>query len=241
MWGWITDVNWLPAAYSLYEASSFIIFAVINIGSIIAATIFAWWFFRKLRDSQTNLRDFIGSVALAKANLWGWSASNMWAMAFSDSVPPIESLPFRVMWLVVIYIQIRAVMRVRPAQSAEMIVELIRANASNRILILEDDQDVAEIYKLALSDIGYDCVVAGTGSYALDVLDWRMPKLLIVDITLPDMDGYQFIAAARAKGYTGPVIGVSGAPIQEGRGFTARLNKPFKPSELIAVVQENLK
>lgn len=222
---------------SLYDGFSFAIFATINIGSIIASATFAWWFFRKLRYSQTNLRDFIGSVALAKFNLWGWSASNMWAMIFSDNTPPIESLPFRIGWLIVIFLQIRAVTRVRPAQSAEMIVELIRSNKGNRILILEDNQDIAEIYNLSLSDMGYDCVVAGTGAYALDVMDWRMPRLLIVDITLPDMDGYQFLAAARAKGYTGPVIAVSGAPIQEGRGFNLFLHKPFKPSELIAVVQ----
>lgn len=226
------------AAMTIYETISFIIFGLINVGSLIASTIFAWWFFKKLKDSRTVLKDFIGSVALAKLNLVGWSGANLWAMTFSDSVPPLETLPFRVGWLIVIYIQVRAVTRIRPAQSADMIVEMITNNRNSRILVLEDDPDVAELYKLALSDFGFDVVVAGTGSYALSVMDWQMPKVCIVDIGLPDMTGYQFLATARLKGYTGPAIAVSGRPLDKENGFGDLLIKPFRPAELVALVEK---
>lgn len=222
---------------TIYELFSFAAFTVINIGSLIAATIFGWWYFVKLKDSRTNLRDFIGSVALAKLNLWGWSAANMWAMVFSNNFPPVETVPFRILWIVVIYLQIRAITKVRPTLSAEMIAEMIAHNRKNKILILEDDNDVAEIYKLALSDFGYNVVIAGTGSYALSVLDWQMPKICIVDIRLPDMTGHQFLIEARKKGYSGPAIAVSGAPLDSMDGFIAFIQKPFKPGEIVAAVE----
>lgn len=231
------DGNIPQAIVTTYEIISFAIFSAINIGSIIASAVFAWWFFKKLKTSRTNLRDFIGSVALAKLNLWGWSASNMYAMVFSNNMPPIESMPFRIGWLVVLYLQIRAITHIRPTQSAEMITEMITNNRRVKILILEDDQDIAELYKLALSDFGFDVVVAGTGSYALSVMEWQMPKLCIVDIRLPDMTGYQFIARARSMGYAGPAIAVSGLPIEDMHGFTAFLQKPFKPAEIVAAVE----
>lgn len=222
---------------NIHDMLSFLIFAAINVGSLIAATVFAWWYWKRLKDSRTNLRDFIGSVAIAKLNLFGWSAANMYAMAFTGNMPPVETLPFRIMWVVVIYIQIRAITRIKPAQSAAMIVEMLATNRKNRILILEDDQDIAQLYKLALSDFGYDVVVAGTGAYALSVMDWQMPKVCVVDIGLPDMTGHQFLAAARLKGYAGPAIAVSGSPLDRMNGFEAFLEKPFQPAEIVALVE----
>lgn len=236
---WTIDYAAIPSGVrTVYEVISFILYGAINVGTIIASTIFGWWYFKKLKHSRTVLRDFIGSVALAKLNLWGWSAANMWSMAFTDVVPPIETIPFRVGWIIVVYLQVRAITRIQPSQSAEMIVELIAQNRKNRILVLEDDQDIAELYKLALSDFGYDVVVAGTGYYALSVMDWMMPKVCIVDIRLPDMTGQEFLAKARCKGYSGPAIAVSGAPIEDMKGFEVFLQKPFKPAEIVAIVEQ---
>lgn len=225
--------------WGAYEWLSFAIAAATNVGSIIACVILTWWYFVKLRHSRTSLRPFIGSVAIAKGNLWLWSLGNMIDMAVGGS-PPLLTLPARIGWLVVVYLQVRTATRIRPTESAEMVAELVASRQDSRILILEDDSDVAELYKLALSDFGYDCVVAGTGGYALAVMRWRMPKLLVVDINLPDMDGYQFIAAARSMGYAGPAVAVSGAPVDEGRGFTTMLLKPFRPEDMVAVVRANL-
>ncbi len=102
------DGNLPQVIVTAYQIISFSLFAAINVGSIIASAVFAWWFFKKLKTSRTNLRDFIGSVALAKLNLWGWSAANMWAMIFSDNNPPIESLPFRIGWLFVLGFGLRS-------------------------------------------------------------------------------------------------------------------------------------
>lgn len=107
------------ANFDWYLWLSFSIAVATNIGSIIAAVIMGWWYFYRLRHSKSHLRPLIGSIALAKLNLWFWSGAAMWAMTFGYTFPPVSTLPARILWLIVVLIQVWVTIRIRPAPKDE--------------------------------------------------------------------------------------------------------------------------
>ena len=66
-----------------------------------------------------------------------------------------------------------------------------------RVLFVEDDQSVAEMYKLKLELDGYDVEVAGDGETALDVARASPPDIIFLDIRLPRLDGFGVLEALR--------------------------------------------
>lgn len=69
--------------------------------------------------------------------------------------------------------------------------------AKGRILIVEDNVDIAQILKICFVGIGYDVDIAHRGSEAFELTRQRLPHLVILDIMLPDMDGYAVCKALR--------------------------------------------
>ena len=60
------------------------------------------------------------------------------------------------------------------------------------ILILEDQDAVSEIIKINLEDQGFKVFVGKNGKMGLDILKDIMPEVIVLDILMPEMDGYQF-------------------------------------------------
>lgn len=113
------------------------------------------------------------------------------------------------------------------------------------VLIADDDRDILELVAFRLERAGCETVVAGDGEEALRLAGERQPDVVILDVMMPKMDGYEVTQALRADQATReiPVILLT-ARAQESdvsRGFEAGVDdyvrKPFSPQELTARVQ----
>jgi two-component system alkaline phosphatase synthesis response regulator PhoP len=115
------------------------------------------------------------------------------------------------------------------------------ANTGARVLIVEDNADLAAGIEYNLALEGYDVRVAGDGTAALDVAREWHPQLVLLDLMLPKMDGYKVLQSLRAEphGATVPVIILSarGEEADKVRGFRLDadqyVTKPFSVLELI--------
>lgn len=113
------------------------------------------------------------------------------------------------------------------------------------ILLVEDHQDTRQMYAEFLA-IGFDVLTAPDGEQALDTVRRRHPDLVITDLSLPGIDGFQLIAAVRndAAFREIPIICLSGyggfAHEQRARaaGCDRILQKPCMPDTLAEVAAE---
>ena len=117
--------------------------------------------------------------------------------------------------------------------------------ASIRVLLVEDDSDAAGFVKRLLENHGAQVQVAGSAQAALDVLATGSADILISDIGLPEMDGYQLIERIRQKGgVTGGILAVALTAFARSEdrtraflaGYQAHLAKPIESGELVATV-----
>jgi DNA-binding response OmpR family regulator len=77
------------------------------------------------------------------------------------------------------------------------------------ILVVEDDPKLSSIYSTILKMNHYNPFIAGDGQAALDVLDREYIDLLITDIMMPGMDGYELTRTLREHGYNMPILMVT--------------------------------
>jgi len=109
-----------------------------------------------------------------------------------------------------------------------------------RVLVIEDDQATAKTIQLSLQSEGFVCDTTGIGEEGLDIARHYEYDLIVLDLILPDMDGYEILRRLRAVQISTPVLILSGlADIDDkikGLGFGADdyLTKPFNKEELIA-------
>ena len=113
---------------------------------------------------------------------------------------------------------------------------------NERIVVVEDDPLALKILDFVLTDEGYQVAIARTGAEALTQIVGRETALALLDVHLPDTDGFTLLRALRARRYTGPVIFLSGrtgidAKLDAFRlGADDYITKPFEPLELVARV-----
>ena len=69
-----------------------------------------------------------------------------------------------------------------------------------KILIVEDEKNLAQAYQTILSTHGYDVVLAYNGEEALEALKDGMPDLILLDMKMPKMNGLEFLRALEAAG-----------------------------------------
>jgi signal transduction histidine kinase/ActR/RegA family two-component response regulator len=117
-------------------------------------------------------------------------------------------------------------------------------SAAFRILIVDDNQDAASMLAALLGTMGHQVEKAHDGRAALDVLESFRPDVVLLDIGLPKVDGYQVAEQIRLK-YTSQevlLIAVTGyghpQAIQRGRdvGFDHHLLKPLNPRKLVELL-----
>lgn len=117
------------------------------------------------------------------------------------------------------------------------------------ILIVDDDEIIAELACQLLMDAGYACGWVGDGEKALELLQWRRPDLLLLDQDMPGLSGSQVLRSLRssAENYDLPVImftGISGVEDENQayfNGAQAYVRKPFEPAALLSKVEEILR
>lgn len=109
-----------------------------------------------------------------------------------------------------------------------------------QILIAEDSSTIRKLISLALKPLGTDVVMASDGMEALEVLPGRHFDLIITDLNMPNVDGYEFIRIVRENALYAavPIIILSSesndADIQRGldAGANSYLTKPFVPRKV---------
>ena len=119
---------------------------------------------------------------------------------------------------------------------------------SKCILVVEDQEDNRQIMRDLLGNAGYELVEAVDGEQALAAYAKQRPDLILMDIQLPVMDGYETTRRIRAdpESKTIPIIAVTSYALagDEAKalaaGCTAYVTKPFSPRALLAKVQEHL-
>lgn len=117
--------------------------------------------------------------------------------------------------------------------------------AAKRVLIVEDDPDARSLFRNALSAAGFDVEDVGDGLAALRRLDEYPPDLIVLDLGLPIVNGYEVREEIRAHAATRdlPIVVVTGSAIHDPDVFDQAcvvLLKPILPERIVAVVTECL-
>jgi DNA-binding response OmpR family regulator len=115
-----------------------------------------------------------------------------------------------------------------------------------RVLIVDDDPLLVRLVKTHLEKAGYRVITAADGERALEVAATELPDLVVLDLMLPKLDGYEVCRRIREFSLV-PVVMLTakGEPVDRLRGFEMGaddyLPKPFVPAELLARVRAVLR
>ena len=115
-----------------------------------------------------------------------------------------------------------------------------------RVLVVDDEADARDLIKRILSDCHAEVRTAASAEQALAAIGEQLPDVLVSDLGMPDVDGFELLARVRALGpeHGGnvPAVALTAFARSEDRlraleaGFRAHISKPVEPSELIATV-----
>lgn len=114
-----------------------------------------------------------------------------------------------------------------------------------RILIVEDDEAIANLLRMNLMKSGYECEMAEDGEKAADLLEVNFYDLVILDIMLPKMNGYEVLEYAKSLEIPVIFLTAMGETAQRVRGLRMGAEdyicKPFEITELLARVETVLR
>lgn len=114
------------------------------------------------------------------------------------------------------------------------------------VLIADDDPHLREVVRFALTRAGFRTVEAADGAAALALFDAHAPDLLVLDITMPELDGTEVCRALRRRSHV-PILFLSSRDEEIDRvlglelGGDDYMTKPFSPRELVARVKAILR
>ena len=112
---------------------------------------------------------------------------------------------------------------------------------SKKILIVEDEEKIAEAIEAYLKNSGYETSRASNGRDAITIFEKKMPDLVILDLMLPEISGEEVCRHIRRTSRT-PVIMLTAKVAENDRvqgldiGADDYITKPFSPRELVARV-----
>jgi CheY-like chemotaxis protein len=120
-----------------------------------------------------------------------------------------------------------------------------KGKAKPRALVVDDAPDVTEMIATFLQHAGYDAVMAFSAPEALEVAQAEQFEVIISDIGMPGMNGYDLAIALRAlpEYKTVPMIAVTGFSMYDDRGraiqsgFNAHMTKPINPMSLLDLIK----
>lgn len=130
-----------------------------------------------------------------------------------------------------------------------LIGPLVSNNDVAFILIVEDSEDNREILRFVLRSIGYGVLEATNGEQAVEICKTRRPDLILMDLSMPVLDGYGAVRKIREIEGNGavPIIAISAHATVDHRakaaavGFNDYLTKPIDFTQLEAVLHRYLK
>ena len=119
--------------------------------------------------------------------------------------------------------------------------------AKERLLLVDDEDNLRSMLEAALRYEGFDVHAASSGRDALDVVDGQSPDLIVLDVMMPDLDGFEVCRRLRNDGVKTPVLFLTArdATDDKVRGLTLGgddyLVKPFSLDELVARISAVLR
>ena len=114
------------------------------------------------------------------------------------------------------------------------------------ILVVDDDPQIRKLCTTTLKETGYSAREASNGKEALAAIETTVFDLIVLDLSMPDMDGFEFLKAAHTELPRLKIVVISGflggTMLTAARlfGAAATLAKPFSPDSLLSVVRELL-
>ena len=118
--------------------------------------------------------------------------------------------------------------------------------SKKRILVVDDEKGLVKIIRLNLQQDGFDVVEANNGTEAMDKLRTTLPDLILLDVMMPDMDGFTVLKMVREIGGT-PVIMLTAKGEEKDiikgleLGADDYITKPFSPRELTSRIRAVLR
>jgi signal transduction histidine kinase len=126
--------------------------------------------------------------------------------------------------------------------------EMEPAASGTRVLLIEDDPDAREVAVAGLEKAGFELRSAGSAREALAILDVWQPDVVVSDIGMPGMDGYEFIRELRSRGPSRgghvPALALTAfARLEDvararANGYDGHISKPVNPKDLAATIVE---
>lgn len=119
-----------------------------------------------------------------------------------------------------------------------------------KVLLVEDDPNISEMYRIKFQEEGYDISTTSKGSEGLDIAKKEKPDIILLDIILPEMDGFAVLESLKSDPATKsiPVIMLSNlgqaSDIEKGKKLGAvdyLVKANYTPAQLIEKVQTLLK
>ena len=116
-------------------------------------------------------------------------------------------------------------------------------------MVVEDHEENRRLLRDLLTSVGYELIEAVTGEEGLTMAEAEVPELILMDIQLPGMDGYEVTRRIKADPALShiPIIAVTSYALSGDdqkaleAGCDAYITKPFDPAELLAKIQEFLR
>ena len=132
----------------------------------------------------------------------------------------------------------------RPVRAPEM---TLRDLSGTHVLVVDDEPDARELLKRILSECHAEVTMAANADEALEAIRARLPDVVVTDLGMPVVDGFELLARIRALGaeHGGnvPALALTAFARSDDRmralqaGFWAHISKPVEPTELIAAVE----
>lgn len=116
-----------------------------------------------------------------------------------------------------------------------------------QILVAEDDKNTSRLMKAVLERSGYEVFLAGSGVEALSVMDRQHIDLIVLDVMMPQMDGYEFTEQVRSAGDITPILMVTAKqlPEEKCKGFLVGTDdymvKPVNEEEMLLRIKALLR
>ena len=149
--------------------------------------------------------------------------------------------------LTVVHAGSRQEERLHPGTPKAMPSDFVVADLSGiKVLVVDDEADARDLIKRVLEECNAEVLTAGTAVEALQMVEKEKPHVLVSDIGMPDVDGFELLKRVRAlgeaRGGKVPAIALTAFARSEDRtralraGFVIHVSKPVEPSELVATV-----
>jgi len=127
----------------------------------------------------------------------------------------------------------------------QRVLEGWTVSAGREVLVVEDDPDMAAVVQMIVAEAGYQVRTACDGAEALERIAERMPGVILLDMRMPVMDGWEFAREFGARfGRAAPIVVITAAENARARaeeiGADGWLEKPFELDEVVRMVSRFL-